>query len=125
MSKTKKKILVVDDDQDVIRATSLHLTKAGFTVVTAVNGKLALENVPKESPDLILLDLGLPDMDGQEVCRRIKADDISKHIPVIVFTARYSTEIFSGKEPMAIDGYLVKPFEPEELLDIVKTVLSK
>ena len=125
MFKTKKKILVVDDEQDVIKVTARHLTKAGFTVSPAINGKLALESISKEKPGRILLDLGLPEIDGREVCRRLKTNDLSKQSPVISFTAGYSKEIFSAKDPMIINGYPVKPSEPEELLDIVNMVLTK
>jgi DNA-binding response OmpR family regulator len=120
-----KKILLVDDEPDTLNITSSRLKSAGYIVLTAANGKQALLAAVVHKPDLILLDLGLPDMEGSAVCRSLRASDQTNAIPIIAVTARYSAEVPDGKRALPIEGYLVKPFEPAALLDIVSTVLSK
>ena len=117
------KILVVDDRPSNVKALRVRLTAAGYEVVEALNGPDALETVERESPDLVLLDLMMPGMDGYEVCRRIKARQGSEFIPVVLVTARTETEaVVKGLETGA-DEYVTKPFEPLELMARVKSML--
>ena len=83
-----ERVLIVDDDPDIQRLVSYNLSQAGFQVTTAVSGRLALDSVQKHPPDLIILDVMLPDIDGLEVCRSLRQRDNSRRIPVIMLTAR-------------------------------------
>lgn len=114
-----KKILIVDDEPDLLRVTCFRLEKSGYQVISAVNGQQALELVEKESPDLVLLDVKLPFMEGPDVCLRIKKNEKIKHIPVILFTA--STQgIDERVKTCGAQGYIFKPFSAEELLKKIK-----
>lgn len=123
MLKMNKKILFVDDEPDVLKVATFRLKKAGYEVVTAVNGKEALELVKKEKFGLIFLDLRLPFIDGMQVCTTIKSDENTRAMPVILFTASLNDLEKRVKECNA-QGYLLKPFEPQQLLDMVKKVLG-
>lgn len=118
-----KKVLVVDDEPDLLKVAVFRLKKTGYTILTAVDGQQALDYIQKETPDLILLDLLLPVIDGCEVCRRIKEDDTLKHIPVILFTASAIDVQEKAKEAGA-DDYIVKPFAPDELLKKVENFIG-
>ena len=87
----KKTILIVDDEPDILRLTSLRLKKLSFEVITAVDGREAICVIKSKKPDLILLDLALPLLTGDEVCRKIKNNEKLKHIPIILFTASSAT----------------------------------
>src|SRR5262245_49598816 len=105
-----ERVLIVDDDPDIQRLVSYNLSQAGFQVATATTGRTALESVQKQSPDLIILDVMLPDIDGLEVCRTLRQRDHSRRIPIIMLTAR-SEEIdrVVGFE-LGADDYVMKPF---------------
>jgi CheY-like chemotaxis protein len=122
----KKKILVVDDEPGILKVTSLRLEKLGYNVLTAVDGKEALDTIRSENPDLVLLDLVMPFMNGAEVCEQIKNDTALKHIPVILFTASGSCAMTAEKvKKVGADDYIVKPFEPEELGGKVEGILAR
>jgi two-component system alkaline phosphatase synthesis response regulator PhoP len=118
-----EKILVVDDDLAVRELIQLTLHQAGYEVLSASNGKSAVEIARNEKPNLILLDVRLPLMDGYEVCRQITSDPTTKNIPVIFVTARGQIEeIRLGLSAGAVD-YFVKPFSPELLKKRVRELL--
>ncbi len=109
-----RKILIVDDEEDVLKVASYRIRKMGFDVIQAMDGQQCLDMLKKDKPDLILLDLRLPVIDGGEVCKNIKADEDLKKIPVIIFTA--STDKLEDKTiKMGADAYLTKPFDPEKM----------
>lgn len=110
-----KKILLVDDELDIVTVTVTRLEKSGYRVVTRATAEEGLQVLKRETPDLILLDLLLPGMQGDEFCKKVKADDKLKGIPVILFTAS-SVHIPEKAQEMGADDYIMKPFEPEELL---------
>lgn len=114
-----KKILIVDDEPDLLRVACFRLNKSGYEVLSAVNGKEALELAGKELPDLILLDVRLPLMEGPDVCSCIKKDEKLKHIPVVLFTAS-TQDINARVEACGAQGYILKPFSAEELLNKIK-----
>jgi two-component system, OmpR family, alkaline phosphatase synthesis response regulator PhoP len=117
-------ILSVDDEQDVTDLVQFHLTRAGYEVMTAANGREALSCVSSRRPDLILLDLMLPDIDGFGVCEILRRDLATAAIPVVILTAWATTDARSlGLELGALD-YLTKPFSPRELTARVKRLLS-
>lgn len=121
----KKTILVVDDEKGLTALVSLHMKMAGFEVLTASNGKRTLDLSRQEKPNLIILDLMLPKMDGWQVCERLKQDDITKDIPVIMLTARAEIEDKLKGFKAGADDYVTKPFSPRELVARVKRVLAR
>jgi len=126
VTKTKKLILCIEDDQEMIDLIRLILNRHGFDVRGATAGKEGLEIVRKEHPDLILLDLMMPDMDGWEVYQQMKADETIKKIPVIVVTAKaQSIDKVLGLHIAKVDDYISKPFSPQELLSSINNVLDK
>ena len=120
----QKKILIVDDEPDIAKVTMLRLKNAGYQVINAVNGIQALEIIEAERPDLILLDLGLPDIGGAEVYQRMQKNKAIKDTPVIVFSAKHSTEITKEELEMPVEGFLSKPYEPVELLTKIREALD-
>ena len=118
----QSKILVVDDDVNICELVRLYLTKEGYDVTTVYNGRAAIETFSKSAPDLVLLDLMLPGMDGMEVCREIRKKTTT---PIIMLTAKGETfDKVLGLE-LGADDYIVKPFEPKELVARVKAVLRR
>ncbi|MDD5136477.1 MAG: response regulator [Candidatus Omnitrophica bacterium] len=120
----KKKILIVDDEPDILRAAKVRLMSFGYDVLTATDGNNIPELIAKESPDLILLDLRLPGMSGDEICVRLKTDEKFKKIPVILFTASSDFNINNMIKKIGADGYLIKPFSSEDLLQVTKKFLG-
>jgi CheY-like chemotaxis protein len=122
----RKTILVVDDEPDILRVTSIRLKKLGYNVLTAVDGKQGLDTMRREKPDLVLLDLVMPSMDGAEVCEQLKNDKVLKHVPIILFTAGGSPAMTDEKvKQFGADDYIVKPFEPEEFTGKVEKILAQ
>lgn len=120
-----ERILIVDDEEDLLQLMAFNLESAGFQVVTARNGRDALHHARSARPDLILLDLMLPDVQGTEVCRTLKADEQTRQIPVIMVTARgEEIDRVVGFE-LGADDYVVKPFSPRELVLRVKAMLKR
>jgi two-component system alkaline phosphatase synthesis response regulator PhoP len=125
-----RKILLVDDDPDFVEAVSLILKSKKFDVVTAYNGIEGLNKVTSEKPDLIVLDVMMPEKDGYAVCKELKSNSQLSHIPVLLLTAvashvpttRYTQEM--GLETEA-DDYLDKPVEPNVLVKRIESLLSK
>src|SRR5205085_3034295 len=120
-----ERVLIVDDDADIQRLVSYNLSQAGFRVSTAATGLAALEMVQKHPPDLIILDIMLPDLDGLEVCRTLRQRADSRRIPIIMLTAR-SEEVdrVVGFE-LGADDYVMKPFSPRELVLRVKSIFRR
>jgi len=124
--KNKKTILCIEDEEEMIDLIRLILTRRGFDVRGANGGKEGLEIIRKDHPDLILLDLMMPDMDGWEVYQQMKADESTKNIPVIVVTAKaQSIDKVLGLHIAKVDDYIAKPFSPQELLNSVDNVLAR
>ena len=120
-----KKILVVDDEVDLVETVRFPLEMEGFDVLVSYNGEDALSQARKEKPDLIILDLMLPKLDGYKVCRLLKFDERYKHIPILMLTAKtQEKDKILGKETGA-DEYITKPFEMDYLMEKVKAYLSK
>jgi len=118
-------ILIVDDEQDVLDLLVYNLQKAGYKILTARDGAVALQKARDEVPSLIVLDLMLPQMDGTEVCRHLKADPKTAHIPIIMLTAKAEeVDRVVGLE-LGADDYVTKPFSPREMTLRVKGVLRR
>ena len=121
----KEKILVVDDEEDILELIRYNLIIEGYRVDCAASGEEALIKAAEQSPDLILLDLMLPGLDGLDVCRELKANSATRQIPVIMITAKgEDADIVSGLE-LGAEDYITKPFSPRILLARVKVVLRR
>ncbi len=121
----KKRILCIEDETEMIDLTRLVLEREGYQVIGAVGGRHGLELIRQEVPDLILLDLMMPDVDGWEVYRQMKADKTLAKIPVIVVTARaQSIDKVLGLQVAKVDDYITKPFGPRELLASIKKIFE-
>ncbi len=121
-----RRIVCIEDEPEMINLIQLILERKGFEVIGADGGKSGLDTVRAEKPDLILLDLMMPDMDGWEVYQKLKADEVARDIPVIVVTAKaQSIDKVLGLHIAKVDDYIPKPFSPQELLDSIQQVLMK
>lgn len=119
------KILIAEDERDIRELISFTLEYESYDVIVTANGEDALEMVYKERPDLVLLDVRMPRMDGYEVCRRIVNDVTIQHIPVAFISAKgQQSEIDEGMSAGAVD-YLLKPFSRDQLLGMVARLLSE
>lgn len=127
MAESKKKlILCIEDEQEMIDLIRLILTRRGFEVTGANGGKQGLEAIRAQKPDLVLLDLMMPDMDGWEVYQQMKADETTRNIPVIVVTAKaQSIDKVLGLHIAKVDDYIAKPFSPQDLMNSVDAVLAR
>ncbi len=120
----KKRVLVVDDERHIVRLVQVNLERQGYEVLTAYDGVECLEKAKSEQPDLIVLDVMMPRMDGFEALQRLKSDPETSHIPVIMLTARtQDRDVLQGYQYGA-DLYLTKPFSPMELLSLVRRVFE-
>jgi len=121
----KEKILVVDDEEDILELLKYNLSREGYQVSCTTSGEKTLNLVKTETPDLILLDLMLPGMDGLEVARRLKDNPTTKKVPIVMLTAKgEEADIVTGLE-LGADDYITKPFSPRILLARVRAVLRR
>ncbi|MDD5772042.1 MAG: response regulator [bacterium] len=120
-----KKILVVDDETMIREMVKTRLEANNYEVITAGDGQEALEKVRRENPDLILLDLMLPKVNGYKVCRMLKFDDKYKKIPIIMLTARTAEDDIKAGKEVGADLYLTKPFDSKILLEKIEELLKK
>jgi len=120
----KGKILVVDDEVNITQILEFSIGAEGFEVITAQNGEEAIERARRERPDLIILDIMMPKIDGYEACRILKANPLTKNIPVLLLTAKgRDIDRRLGYEVGATD-YIVKPFSPNKLIERIHRLLS-
>ena len=121
----RENVLIVDDEKDIVELVQYNLKKEGYRTISAYTGEKALELVRREMPDLIILDLMLPEMDGLEVCRILKKDSRTSGIPIIMLTAKgEETDIVVGLE-LGADDYVTKPFSVRQLIARVKAILRR
>lgn len=120
-----ERILIVDDDVDSLKLIGLMLQRQGYDIVVANNGQQALSRANADDPDLIILDIMMPDMDGYEVCRRLRDDPATQPIPIIMFTAKTMVDDKVAGFEAGADDYLTKPTHPAELASRVKAVLAR
>ena len=121
----KPKIVVIEDEVDILEVINYNLSKEGFDVCSALDGEEGLALIKKEVPDLVLLDLMLPGLDGIEICRKLKTDYSTRSIPIIMVTAKgEESDIVLGLG-MGADDYMVKPFRPRELMARIRSVLRR
>lgn len=121
----KKRILLIEDDEDIQELVSFHLGKEGYSVHTVASGEAAMEAAKKSTPDLILLDLMLPGIDGLQVCRNFRSEQKTRHIPIVMLTAKgEETDIVTGLE-VGADDYITKPFSPKVLVARIRNILRR
>jgi len=126
LNKPSKRLAYIEDEAEMIDLVRLILGRHGYTVLGATGGRDGLNLVRKEHPDLVLLDLMMPDMDGWDVYHQIRSDELTRDIPVIVITAKaQNIDKILGLRIAKVEDYISKPFSPQELLDRVEQVLSK
>ena len=123
-SMDKKTILVVEDEEALLRLQSILLVIKGFKVEGVTDGQAALDAVARIKPDLILLDIMLPKIDGFEVCRQIKANEATRHIPVIIITAKKSKEDRIMGEQVGADLYITKPYKSSMIIETIQKLLA-
>jgi two-component system phosphate regulon response regulator PhoB len=117
-----KSILIIEDEKDIVDLIAYHLKQSGFSILTAMDGASGLELAKKEHPSLIILDLMLPEMDGKDVCRALKANPNTQSIPILILTAKAEeVDRVIGFE-LGADDYVTKPFSPRELVLRVKAI---
>lgn len=121
-----KKILVVDDEKDIVEIISMYLEKEGYEVAGADNGFVALDKIISEKPDLVILDIMMPKLDGHSLNIKLKENPETKGIPVIVITGKgHLREIITAREDVTVADYLEKPFQMNELLEKMKKIFDK
>lgn len=126
MSESTKRIVYVEDEEEMIDLVRLILVRHGYTLLGASGGRQGLDLIRRESPDLVLLDLMMPDMDGWDVYQQMKADESTRDIPVIVITAKtQSIDKVLGLTIAKVEDYISKPFSPQDLLESVEKVFSQ
>ena len=125
MDEIKKRVVCIEDELEMIDLIKLILGRRGFEFTGAMGGREGMEAIRRIKPDLVLLDLMMPDMDGWEVYQQIKTDEELKHIPVIIVTAKaQSIDRVLGLHIAKVDDYITKPFGPQELLQSIEKVLG-
>lgn len=121
----RKRILVIEDQDSLLKLESILLTAKGFEVKAVADGQGALDALNEEFPDLVLLDIMLPDLDGFEICRRIKEDPENRHVPVIIVTAKKTREDMDLGKKVGADAYITKPFKSAMLIESIQRLLAK
>ena len=120
----RDRIMVVDDEPHIIRLIQVNLERQGLEIITALDGREALEKVDTERPDLIVLDTMMPYLDGFEVLENLKKDPKTRDIPVIMLTMKaQDAEVFKGWGGSGVEGWLTKPFAPSELIEFIRRLL--
>ena len=122
---TKRRILIVDDEPSIAKILRKQMEVAGFEVQVAVDGREGLAKVKEWKPELVILDVMLPKMNGHEVCAAVKQDEAVKQIPIIMLTAKAQRQDQDEALKHGAEGYLTKPFQLDELLAKVNTLLPK
>lgn len=125
VTESNKKIVYIEDEQEMIDLVSLILSRKGYDIIGANGGREGLETVRQELPDLVLLDLMMPDLDGWDVYQQLKAEENTKDIPVIVITAKaQSIDKVLGLHIAKVDDYISKPFSPQDLVKSIERVFA-
>ena len=120
------RVVYIEDEPEMIGLVRLILTRKGVQVIGANGGQAGLEAVRKNLPDLVLLDIMMPDLDGWQVYQRLRSDEITQEIPVIMITAKaQNIDKVLGLHIARVDDYIAKPFSPQELIEAVERILSR
>lgn len=124
MGEALGKVLVVDDDEVIRQLIAVNLNLEGFEVVTATDGQDCLDRVLEVMPDVITLDVMMPCLDGWTTARRLRADEATRHIKVVLITARAQEDDKKRGRDIGVDAYLTKPFDPAELIEVVRDLAA-
>jgi DNA-binding response OmpR family regulator len=119
------RVLIVDDDPVILRLLQINFRLEGYEVDTATRGEEALERARSDRPDVVVLDVMMPGIDGWEVCRRLKETPEARNIPIIFLSARAQDEDRERGYALGVDEYVTKPFDPSHLVEIVRRLLAK
>lgn len=120
-----KRALIVDDDPMIVKLQSMILAKAGYEVDTAANGQEGLDRAVASAPDVVLLDVMMPDLDGLEVTRRLRSDPRTAAIPVVLVSARTGSEDVAAGRAAGATDYVKKPFDPDDLLVLLERLVTR
>lgn len=124
-TRPKKRILIVDDEPDMMEAIKFRLEESKYEVLMATDGEEGLKRAREEKPDLIILDLIIPKVNGYDICRKLKLDEKYKGIPIVMFTARHQPDDIRFGFAQGADAYVVKPFDPKILMGKISELLKK
>lgn len=124
MAETEKRILVADDDPVILRLIQVNLELEGYQVLTASDGEEAVDSATAEHPDLVILDIMMPRLDGYQACERLKSAEATKDIPIVFLSAKAQQSDIEKGQTYGVEAYLTKPFDPTELLDVVERVIG-
>lgn len=119
-----KKILIIDDEPELVKAVQIRLVASGYEAEVAYDGTSGIDKVKEVKPDLILLDIIMPKMDGYEVCKKLMADPETKEIPITIFTASQERSLEAKCRKLGITDFITKPFETTDLLNMVNEILK-
>ena len=125
MPTAAKRVLICDDDPVILRLLQVNLELEGYEVLLAHHGENALEVAHAEHPDLIILDIMMPRLDGYQTCERLKSDDSTKEIPVVFLSAKAQQSDIEKGRTFGVSEYVTKPFDPNDLVDVVERVLAE
>jgi DNA-binding response OmpR family regulator len=120
----KNRILVVEDEESLLKLESILLSSKGYNVTGVMDGKSALEEVMAHRPDLVILDIMLPEIDGFEVCRRIKENPATSAIPVVMLTAKKNSQDVARGTEVGANAYLTKPFKSAKVIEVIEELLG-
>ena len=120
-----EKILIIDDEENIVLLAETNLEMCGYKVITAQDGKQGLEMAQKEKPDLIILDIRLPEIDGWEVCRRLKNSTDTRNIPIVFLTAHAQENDINKGLSLGAEEFITKPFIPEDMAQRIKKILAQ
>jgi two-component system, OmpR family, response regulator VicR len=126
MAREPRRVVYIEDEQEMVDLVRLILGRKGIEVIGAGDGRDGIQKVQQEQPNLVILDLMMPDMDGWEVYKQLRAGDLTRSIPVIILTAKaQSIDKILGLQIAKVDDYVSKPFSPKDLIDSVEKILAK
>lgn len=120
----KKKILIVEDEESLLKLESILLMSHGYDVTGVQNGRAALEQLAADKPDLVILDIMLPEIDGFEVCRRIKENPETRDIPVVMLTAKKSSQDYDKGIAVGASAYITKPFKSAKIMEVIQGIFA-
>jgi DNA-binding response OmpR family regulator len=121
----RNRILLVEDEESLLKLESILLSSKGYSVTGVMDGKSALEEIRARKPDLVVLDIMLPELDGFEVCKRIKENPETAAIPVVMLTAKKNSQDYARAMQVGADAYITKPFKSAQVIELIQGLLSR
>ena len=121
----KNRILIVEDEESLLKLESILLSSKGYSVTGVMDGKSALDEISARKPDLVVLDIMLPELDGFEVCKRIKENPETAGIPVVMLTAKKNSQDYARGMQVGADAYVTKPFKSAQVIELIEGLLNR